>query len=75
MLCGYATLLVMKAPTRADEIIKAIKLAWSSLDSHLDYCVKPIKDKKFKRIHGGATFHKKCVKEYSIIIKTLADSL
>lgn len=65
----------MKAQTRAEEIIKAIQLAWSSLDSHLEYCVKPIKDKKFKKIHGSAAFHKKCVQEYSIIIKALANLL
>ena len=57
-------------------IAKAIRLAWDSLDSHLDSakgekigkecCDKAVGDKKF---------HVKCVREYAFIIQTLTDSL
>jgi len=51
------------------EIVKSIKLAWSSLDSHLGYTDVPYKKGEPKR------FHIKAIKEYSVIIKTLADQL
>jgi len=51
---------------RAKDIEKGLRLAWSSLESHLYYT------------HSGKTprnenkaFHKKCVKEYSEIIRIL----
>lgn len=51
------------------EIIKSIKLAWSSLDSHMEYIDIPYKKGEPKR------FHRKAIKEYATIIKTLADQL
>jgi hypothetical protein len=53
---------------RAKRVAEGIRLAWSSLDSHLDWT------------HGKATskgetpkFHQKCVQEYAQLIKLLAD--
>ena len=51
------------------ELAKSIRLAWSSLDSHIDYVDTPYKKGEPKG------FHKKCVKEYAEIIKTLSDQL
>ena len=54
------------------DIIKSIRLAWDSLDSHLD----STQDKRLKgKIIGNRKFHKKCCQEYAFIIKTLADEL
>lgn len=52
---------------RARSIEKSIRLAWSSLESHLFYTYA-------KRLTIGETnrFHKKCVKEYAEIIKHLS---
>ena len=64
----------MKPTTK--EIVRAIRLTWASLDSHLDY-TEPAKqvctNKKcpFKDICGTHIFDKKCVKEYAEIISTL----
>ena len=61
------------------EIIKAIRLTYSSLESHLDSVIKDplvgIKSKNAKEQIGGKNFHKKCVREYAFIIKVLADVL
>jgi len=51
------------------EIVKSIRLTWSSMDSHLDYLDVPYKKGEPKR------FHIKTSKEYAEIIKTLADQL
>ena len=51
------------------EIVKSIKLAYSSLDSHLDYTDVPYK----KGEPRG--FHIRAIREYAEIIKTLADQL
>ena len=52
---------------KAQEIDKAIRLAWSSLESHLPYT------------HSGSMirgedheFHKNCIKEYAEIISVLS---
>jgi hypothetical protein len=64
----------MKADKKAD-LIKSIRSTWSSLDSHLDWIVEPIKDKKFAKIHGGRKFHKKTAIEYAETILTLTKLL
>jgi hypothetical protein len=64
----------MKARDRA-EVIKAIRSIFSSLDSHLDYTVEPVKPKKFRAIHGGVRFHKQCVRDYAETLLTLAKLL
>ena len=54
------------------DIIKAIRLTWLSLDSHLDSAI----DKKLTgRVIGDKKFHKKTAMEYNFIIKTLLDLL
>lgn len=57
------------------EVIKAIRSVWSSLDSHLDYTVEPVKEKKFREIHGGTRFHIKTSREYAEILLTLTKLL
>jgi len=66
-----------KTYTREKKVIKSIRLAWDSLISHLDDCAQDSAPKKIRDKYGvgGTQFHKKCVKEYAEIIKTLADSL
>lgn len=64
----------MKARSRA-EVVKAIRLVYESLDSHLDYTVEPVKQKKFRAIHGGSRFHIKTSREYAEILLTLAKLL
>jgi hypothetical protein len=59
----------MKAKNKHKQIVKAIQLAWSSLDSHLEYTDKPYKRGEPKRFHITA------IKEYAVIINTLADLL
>lgn len=54
------------------KIIRALRLVWDSLDSHLD-------DTANRRLKGGIVgsrqFHKKCVREYAEIIKILSELL
>ena len=52
---------------KAKEIEKAIRLAWSSLESHLQYTHsgRLIRDE-------DRDFHKKCIEEYADIIKVLS---
>ena len=66
----------MAKPTKR-EIVKSIRLAWDSLESHLSFSEKPLAKKLRKHIStvGGQRFHQKCVREYAEIIHTLAKSL
>jgi hypothetical protein len=64
----------MKADKKA-EVVKAIRSVWSSLDSHIDWAIDPIKDKKFAKIHGGRKFHKKTAIEYAETLLTLTKRL
>lgn len=63
------------ASAKAEDVVKATRLVWASLDSHLDYTHTPVKQKKFRQIHGGKRFHKQCVKEYAEILLTLTKLL
>lgn len=54
----------MTKKERAKLVERAIRLTWSSLESHLRYTHEPHKDTD--------TFHKKCVMEYSETISILA---
>lgn len=65
----------MKKHLKSKEVVKSIRLVWSSLDSHLDYAVEPVKPKKLREIHGGKRFHKQCIREYADILLTLAKLL
>lgn len=64
---------------KAKQIARAIRIVWESLDSHLDDTHDPLYDKvksKIARDHiGDKAFHKKCVKEYAEVIKTLTELL
>lgn len=63
----------MKKPTR-DEIVRAIRLTWDSLDSHLDYAVKSVK--MCPQCGGNDTrYHAKCVREYSLVLEVLSRML
>lgn len=65
----------MASKNRKD-IIKAIRLAWLSLDSHLDMGAGEMPKRKCcKDNMGHPPFHRKCIQEYSEIIKTLSDCL
>lgn len=50
---------------RAKKVEEAIRLAWSSLESHLQYT--------HKRSWEGKSFHQKCTREYSRIIQILTE--
>lgn len=73
----------MKHPSdvRAAKIRQAIKLAWGSLDSHLEWTthrVYPKKrltalEKKLIKENGGVIFHRKCIAEYAKLIKLLSE--
>lgn len=68
-----------KSNIKKERIAKAIRIVWDSLDSHLDDTFNPIypklKEKKAKEHIGSQDFHRKCVREYATVIKTLADLL
>lgn len=55
---------------RVQEIEQAIRLAWGSLESHLQYT----HSKGLVR-NETPRFHKKCCLEYATIIKTLCEQL
>ena len=54
----------LRGKQRDREIIRAIKLTYESLDSHLSYIYGP-----------QHRFHRKCTREYADILKALCDSL
>jgi hypothetical protein len=56
------------------KIARAIRLTWSSLESHLDYSHRAKKKGVKACKHcGDADFDTDCVKEYAETIKILAD--
>jgi len=58
----------MKSDERARKIARLIRMVFQSLDSHLPWTYgKEVKDT------GNRAFHKKCVREYSQIIRDIAD--
>ena len=68
-----------KEDKRIKDIANAIRLTWDSLESHLTDTYEPIykklKQKVAKEHIGDANFHRKCIKEYAEIMKTLADQI
>ena len=50
---------------RPQVIEKSIRAVWDSLESHLQYTYLKTKE--------GKQFHKKCVKEYALLIKWLSE--
>lgn len=59
-----------KADIRAKMIDEAIKLTWSSLQSHLGYTYTET-PKGYTRERTGRAFHKKCVQDYTRVITIL----
>ena len=58
------------------EIVKALRLVWDSMESHLDDSVGPTSEKECcRKAVGTPSFHVKCCKEYGFIIKVLSDCL
>lgn len=55
----------MKTKDRAQKIDEAIRLIWDSLQSHLEWT--------HKQSSEGEQFHKRCVKEYTALIKILTE--
>lgn len=55
----------MKTKDRAQKIDEAIRLIWDSLQSHLEWT--------HKQSSEDEQFHKKCVKEYTALIKILTE--
>jgi len=58
----------MKADERARKVEAAMRLTWDSLRSHLKYTYANRLPQKETKV-----WHKKCVKEYSEIIKLLSE--
>lgn len=62
---------------KREKIARAIRLVWLSLESHLEDTYDPtypkLKSKLAKECVGDKNFHRKCVKEYGEIIKTLTE--
>lgn len=66
----------MNKTTQSAKIVKAIELAWDSLNSHLYFSIEPPKvSKKAKPYVGGRRFHRQCVKDYAVILQTLTELL
>lgn len=62
----------MKSKERAQKIERILRLTWDSLQSHLIYTHNLSKEQK-KILEESEAFHKKCVKEYSEIIKLVSE--
>lgn len=58
-------------PSKAD-VVKAIRLTWLSLDSHLDYSIDA---KQQCESCGNERFHAKTAREYAHIISVLSGFL
>ena len=66
---------VVNEPNRVD-LVRAIRLTWDSLDSHLNSSVSLAALKKCCATSvGDEKFHRMCVKEYADIISVLAAQL
>lgn len=57
---------------RAKKIDRAIRLVWSSLESHLEGAHRNLKLLEKKNGESNK-FHKQCVKEYAEVIKILSE--
>lgn len=56
---------MVKKRFRAKSLERAVRLVYSSLESHLLYTHRPSSE--------GVRFHIRCVKEYAEILKILSD--
>lgn len=66
-----------KSNIKKERIARAIRIVWSSLESHLDDTFNPVypelKEDKAKEHIGSQDFHRQCVKDYGELIKILTD--
>ena len=70
------TYMPSKKEASRTKIVLAIRLAYDSLESHLDSSVKQLeKNACCQKAVGDPSFHRKCVREYAEIIHTLASHL
>lgn len=62
---------------KREKIIKAIRLTWDSLDSHLDYAHtdKKLCECTHHESCGNRKFHAQCTRDYSYVIQTLTELL
>lgn len=58
---------------KQEKIERAMKLVWSSLESHMIHDRDFPKKKCCIKEVGNIQFHKKCIKEYSEILKILSE--
>lgn len=66
----------MRDPDNPENLIKAIRLVWDSLDSHLDGAISEVHKKKCcNKAVGNRFFHKQCAKEYAFVLQTLIAKL
>lgn len=54
-----------KSSDRAKKLERLIRLTWSSLESHIRWT--------HQKSSEGLQFHKRCVKDYSTMIKLLSE--
>lgn len=59
---------------REQEIERAIRLIWDSLESHLAYTYEPL-PKRAEKDGETNEFHKQCVREYAEVISILSNLL
>lgn len=59
--------------TQRQRVVNAIRLAWASLDSHLDYAIE--EEKQMCESCGTRKFHGKTTMEYAYIIHVLSEFL
>lgn len=57
------SLIFMKKPEKNKDMEKAVRLVWSSLESHLTYT--------YRKSSEGKRFHLRCVKEYAKILEII----
>lgn len=58
------------------DLVKSIQIVMDSLNSHLPECLEAQEEKECcQRAVGNPQFHRKTVKEYAFVIKTLSDLL
>lgn len=57
-----------------ERIIKAIRLTWDSLDSHLDWSTEEKVENPCKYC-GGRKFHARCTRDYAFVIQVLTEQL
>lgn len=60
---------------RRTDLVRAIEIAWSSLETHLESSIKSPRKKKVREHAGNEKFNAACVREYAEIISICAVEL